>query len=680
MRGDFSRLTWDRRKHYAAVLMQQGRLQVDADWNEQIDIIMHRLETEVADYVGHSGVPARAPHGFRIQAVPGDDGRPGLRVGAGRIYVEGRLIENESEAAVPLAEESISGARRAVVYLDTWQRVVSFAEDPDIREVALGGPDTAARLQNAWRVRVAPANDGDRPANVPPDWQPDRIPISTGLLTARVAADLPSLENQLYRIEVHSATEKDVTFTWSRDNGSVGARVTDVQPATRTLSIEGGGRDADAAVAGRQWAELLTEAQAEAGERGPVVRIDRAAGDQVVITEASWPWAGDQAPAIRVLRRWDDPAGLVTAPLVASGADDGGWVPLESGIEVRFETAPDGGNEYVPGDYWLVPARHDTASIEWPSSGGNPAAQPAHGVRHTYAALALLERDADGAWSVVEGGDLRPLVSPLDDGFVSKGDGGDVMRGPLSVQPLLRAAYRAQELVALRVAPAFDDAGQAEVRHTALRVTGGDIVLGTPDQPVSTVASGSLTVQGTVSATEVRVDTGLSIQGTLTVDGLVGEGGSPAEAAVRIGALEVANGAAPDAGFLRFGDRTGWKFHIGRSREAADAPHNAGTTGAILTVADEGYVGINTTTPRLPLHVGARSFGGLAVSGLLVISSVRTFLKNAATPAATVLYGLGEGAGFAREGVYFFWKNSAGQRKAAILQPDPDLTSLIETG
>src|SRR5438477_604934 len=58
MRGDFSRLTWDRRKHYTAVLMQQGRLQVDADWNEQIDIVMHRLETEVADYVGHSGVPA----------------------------------------------------------------------------------------------------------------------------------------------------------------------------------------------------------------------------------------------------------------------------------------------------------------------------------------------------------------------------------------------------------------------------------------------------------------------------------------------------------------------------------------------------------------------------------------------------------------------------------------------
>ena len=68
MRGDFSRLTWDRRNHYSAVLMQQGRLQLDADWNEQIDIIMHRLETEVADYVGHSGVPARSARFFQRNA------------------------------------------------------------------------------------------------------------------------------------------------------------------------------------------------------------------------------------------------------------------------------------------------------------------------------------------------------------------------------------------------------------------------------------------------------------------------------------------------------------------------------------------------------------------------------------------------------------------------------------
>ena len=35
MKGDFSRETFDRARHYSAVLLQQGRVQLDADWNEQ---------------------------------------------------------------------------------------------------------------------------------------------------------------------------------------------------------------------------------------------------------------------------------------------------------------------------------------------------------------------------------------------------------------------------------------------------------------------------------------------------------------------------------------------------------------------------------------------------------------------------------------------------------------------
>jgi uncharacterized protein DUF6519 len=686
MRGDFSRLTWDRSKHYTAVLMQQGRLQMDADWNEQIAVIMHRLETEVADYVGHSGVPARAPDGFRVQVPTDKSGAGTIVVGAGRMYVEGRLIENESAVPVDLAgllaDDAVPDGRRFVAYLDTWQRLVTFAEDPDIREVALGGPDTAARVQNAWRVRIAAAGDGATPATVPPSWQPARTPISTGTLNARVSADLPSLENQLYRVEVYSATAENVTFTWSRDNGSIEARVTDVQPATRTLSIEGGGRDADTAVAERQWVELLTEAEDQAGTRGAVAQIDQATGDQIVVTAVSWPWTGDQAPAIAVLRRWDDPAGLVTAPLVTPGDDDAGWVPLENGIEVRFETAADGGNQYVPGDYWLIPARHDTASIEWPGASGRPVAQPARGVRHTYAALALLDRDPAGVWSVVDGGDLRPLVSPLDDGFVSKGAAGDTMRGPLSVQPHLRATTAGEELVAVRIAPAFDDAGQPGVAHTALKVTGGDIVLGTSNEPVTATANGLLTVLGTVSATELKAAVGLSVEGIVTVAGLEGESAAPAETALRIGrdngALEWSNGLSPHAGFLRFGDNSGWKFHIGRAREAVGAAHNTGATGALLTVTDNGRIGVGITSPSAQLHVVASGSGAaLAVSGQLSMAAMRNYLLSPATPNGTVVVGYGAGTNLGREGVYVFWKNASGDRFGAILTPDPDVTQSV---
>jgi hypothetical protein len=38
MKGDFSRFTFKKEKHYSSVRMQQGRVQLDADWNEQMDI------------------------------------------------------------------------------------------------------------------------------------------------------------------------------------------------------------------------------------------------------------------------------------------------------------------------------------------------------------------------------------------------------------------------------------------------------------------------------------------------------------------------------------------------------------------------------------------------------------------------------------------------------------------
>ena len=44
--------------------MQQGRVQLDADWNEQADILLHYLRTLAADLIGPFGGP---------------QGRPGLR-------------------------------------------------------------------------------------------------------------------------------------------------------------------------------------------------------------------------------------------------------------------------------------------------------------------------------------------------------------------------------------------------------------------------------------------------------------------------------------------------------------------------------------------------------------------------------------------------------------------------
>jgi len=66
MKGDFTRYTFDRTRHFSRVLMQQGRVQLDADWNEQAAILLHYLRALAADMIGPFGGPGpggRLPDG-----------------------------------------------------------------------------------------------------------------------------------------------------------------------------------------------------------------------------------------------------------------------------------------------------------------------------------------------------------------------------------------------------------------------------------------------------------------------------------------------------------------------------------------------------------------------------------------------------------------------------------------
>lgn len=87
--SDISRDTFDPRKHYVGVVMQQGRVQLDADWNEQQAIYWHRIETEARDIIGPSGAP-RSGGGFRIGFTPD---KTDLVISPGRFYVDGILCE-----------------------------------------------------------------------------------------------------------------------------------------------------------------------------------------------------------------------------------------------------------------------------------------------------------------------------------------------------------------------------------------------------------------------------------------------------------------------------------------------------------------------------------------------------------------------------------------------------------
>jgi Family of unknown function (DUF6519)/Domain of unknown function (DUF4815) len=98
MSSDISRQTFDHKRHYSQVVAQQGRVQLDADWNEQQDMLQYRTEMQTMDVVGRSGVP-QIGGGFKIVFTP--DGND-LLISPGHIYVDGILCELDEATPVAL--------------------------------------------------------------------------------------------------------------------------------------------------------------------------------------------------------------------------------------------------------------------------------------------------------------------------------------------------------------------------------------------------------------------------------------------------------------------------------------------------------------------------------------------------------------------------------------------------
>ena len=88
MRGDFSRIRFNHRNGYTAVMSQQGRVALDADANEQCFIDDYLRGMESVDVIGEFGGPANDA-GFEISVVDGE-----IVIGPGRYYVDGLLCEN----------------------------------------------------------------------------------------------------------------------------------------------------------------------------------------------------------------------------------------------------------------------------------------------------------------------------------------------------------------------------------------------------------------------------------------------------------------------------------------------------------------------------------------------------------------------------------------------------------
>jgi hypothetical protein len=491
MKADLTRNTFDQFKHFTRVIMQQGRVQLDADWNEQAAILLKYLQALAADLIGPHGGPI-ANLGFRIA-----DGNiaTDFAITPGHYYVDGILCElapqsapvpitknpsgqytvplssaasftklpqvllcaeglsvltkvasvtQENVVTFPAAANTVLGKPNprayleftsffkqtdyplpstslvsGLVYLDVWERLVTYVEDDSIREVALAGADTAARSKLVCQVKLLanasstvdlksqfqPANRGRLMA------QAKQTSTSTDPCVIAPDASYRGPENQLYRVEIHTGgmytqsnpiSPKGPTFKWSRENGSVIFPIVNLTPGsgTTTVVLENLGRDERFGLNENDWVEIQDDDYVLLNSAGTLLQVQSIESGSLTVTLAGTPAppVGQDQSKHPLLRRWDqtagDPAegglqlGLDNAALILEDSNDTNWLSLEDGIQIQFQpaaprTSP---HQYRTGDYWLIPARTATGDIEWPTG----TALPPDGVDHHYAPLAAI--------------------------------------------------------------------------------------------------------------------------------------------------------------------------------------------------------------------------------------------------------------------------------------------------
>lgn len=436
MKADLTRLTFNQTR--TRVVMQQGRVQLDADWNEQAQIFLQALRGLAQDLIGPHGGP-QANLGFNITA---NSSNPfDFQISGGEYYVQGvrcQVLEQFSylsQPNYPLPAGAKLAAGSYHLYLDVWERLITYVEDDSMREVALDGPDTAARTQLIYQVKALPVAKGTQnPVCLTvADLISQLQPPNPGSLMAvakqqGVSADpcviAPNAsyrgpENQLYRIEIHSGgSVPGATFKWSRENGCVVFPIVSIASGggSTTVTLESLGRDDRFGLNEGDWVEIQDDDYVLQNRAEPLLQVQSIASSTRTVTLNGVPVSnvGQDATKHPLLRRWDETAGDPDEGGLQLSASDnavtiveGSWLDIEDGIQIEFQPAAAQGatNNYRTGMYWLIPARTATGNIEWPTTTSTnasgqtvtgPAAVAPSGP-HWYAPLAVINVDDAGA-------------------------------------------------------------------------------------------------------------------------------------------------------------------------------------------------------------------------------------------------------------------------------------------
>ena len=261
MVADIARVSYDPSRQYRALVSQQGRVTLEADNNEASIIATETLRRETIDIFG----PATAlGDGFKVSASGNT-----VTVGPGTFYLGGWRLELDAAIDVAKQPDWIDAPPAAfqqgdqVIALLLTEQGVTAVEDQALREVALGGPDSAARdrlIQHFLRIGIdgnscdagAKTIDGllsaDGVAIDPATLQivsQARLqagfvpgPPATDPCTPAAAGGYLGADNQMVRVTVtaYDPGAKTGTLLWGWNNASLLYRATADDPVTLTLT------------------------------------------------------------------------------------------------------------------------------------------------------------------------------------------------------------------------------------------------------------------------------------------------------------------------------------------------------------------------------------------------------------------------------------------------------------
>jgi len=240
MKTQISKNSFQPKKGYSGVFQQMGRMITDADWNEQSMINRERLAQALKDVIG-SGTPSE-------DGLVKLDRNTGLAtLQWGKVYVDGLMAtvepnaqdannsfayDNQRDFPVDAKTTIPNGSK---VYVDVWERTVTYLEDETLRDSALHGADTCTRTQTVAQVKHCPEEIDPLDTDINPQKGNAELTLTVRSNNEQSNPCDPCAEtlelqeatgNYLFRVEVHDVVYvqndqiKSITLKWSSENGA----------------------------------------------------------------------------------------------------------------------------------------------------------------------------------------------------------------------------------------------------------------------------------------------------------------------------------------------------------------------------------------------------------------------------------------------------------------------------